>query len=208
MNVQPKKKNDYLYSLALSVSLHLLVIGLLSYQFSPDELTIGLKQSSHSVFINLGNFSGEKKLNVSPKISEMKSTSKLSLKQSLIQGSQLNDSNNTTSDNNAQILGDRAQENNEKYFSELRNLIEAKKIYPALAKKREIEGVVIISMCIKKNGELYKHQIFKSSGQEILDGAAFRLIMQFKSFKSLPESISKDEIEVKLPIAFELESKS
>ncbi len=94
----------------------------------------------------------------------------------------------------------------QKYFLEFRKIVESKKNYPILARQREIQGIVIVSVIIKKNGEVTNHQIIKGSGHDILDQVALNLVKKITLFESIPDELGKEDIELKLPIAYQLDN--
>ncbi len=82
-------------------------------------------------------------------------------------------------------------------FALIRNAIEKAKIYPLLARKRRIEGTVITEFTINNNGYPQDIKIKKSSGHEILDSAAMKIVRN-----AAPLPFVKGEIIV--PISFRL----
>jgi len=79
----------------------------------------------------------------------------------------------------------------------IRDAIEKAKTYPFLARKKRIEGTVITNFIINSNGYPQDIKIEKSSGSEILDSAAIKIVM-----KAAPFPVVDGQIAV--PISFKL----
>lgn len=94
----------------------------------------------------------------------------------------------------------------QKYLIEFRGLIENRKEYPLMARRRGIEGIVVIGVTIRKNGEVIDHKIVQASGHEILDQSALNLVKKINAFKAFPAELGNNDIELKFPIAFKLNS--
>ena len=80
-------------------------------------------------------------------------------------------------------------------YASIRNAIERAKIYPLLARKRKMEGTVITGFTIDNKGQPQNIKIEKSSGHEILDSAAIRIVIN-----AAPLACVKGEITI--PISF------
>lgn len=93
-----------------------------------------------------------------------------------------------------------------RYQSALKKLINAHKIYPRIARKKEIEGVVTIGFLISKNGQLKDIKLIVSSNYKILDRAAIKTITDANPFLPIPESINKTELRLVLTISFALDT--
>jgi TonB family protein len=92
----------------------------------------------------------------------------------------------------------------QKYLRELRKMLEAQIKYPELARKRELEGIVYLSVNINKNGEILNHKIVKESGITLLDEAALRTIKQLVFFKAFPVEMKSESIEFQFPMTYKL----
>lgn len=91
-----------------------------------------------------------------------------------------------------------------KYQHSIRKWISSHKIYPGIARRKGIEGVVTVSFSISKNGRLKDIKLITSSNYEILDKAAIRTINNSDPFTPFPESINKNELRLRLAISFKL----
>ncbi len=83
--------------------------------------------------------------------------------------------------------------------------IEKSKRYPGWAMDAGLEGKVVVRFTILQNGALGEHlQLVKSSGTEILDNAAMAAVRDAAPFPVLPNSLSREQLQVELPMDFRL----
>jgi len=90
-----------------------------------------------------------------------------------------------------------ASQDGEDIYASIRNAIERAKIYPLLARKRKIEGTVIMEFIINHKGYPQDIKIEKSSKYDILDSAAIKTV---KNAAPLPHIQGK----IIIPIRFKL----
>ncbi len=84
---------------------------------------------------------------------------------------------------------------------ELREKIIGKKMYPQAARRRNIEGVVLVFLELDAGGQPVELRIIQSSGSRILDSAALSLIEKVMPFEhGLDGTLS-----VEIPIRYDLE---
>ena len=83
------------------------------------------------------------------------------------------------------------------FYKAIRTLLEKAKNYPLLARKRGMEGIVFVSFVIGSRGLPQDVKIMKSSGYQVLDEEARKMIKKASPF---PEFNG----EIKIPIAFKL----
>jgi TonB family protein len=79
----------------------------------------------------------------------------------------------------------------------IRAAIEKARTYPFLARKKRIEGTVVIDFTINGKGYPQDIEIGKSSGSEILDSAAIKIVMKAAPFPAV-------DGEIAVPISFKL----
>lgn len=85
--------------------------------------------------------------------------------------------------------------------AELRERIIHKKMYPQAARRRNIEGVVLVFLELDAGGQPVELRIIQSSGSRILDNAALSLIEKVIPFEhGLDGTLS-----VEIPIRYDLE---
>lgn len=199
------KKTPHL-GLTISVGLHLLFIAVYGFWLhSKDHATI--KYSPLREPISLGSFNGQSKILKKTPLTGPHSTASTNSKKNLNQSeltvqtynSQTNDGSSNTGFTDGQPVSAK-----QKYFLEFRKIIESKKQYPLIARKRNMEGVVSVSVTIKNNGEVTNHKITSSSGHSALDEAAISMIRSIVMFKSFPSELDESEVEFKLPVTYKL----
>lgn len=100
-------------------------------------------------------------------------------------------------------VGDKSKNVYDTYYGRVRQIIDANKNYPLLARQRKQEGSPKVSFTILKNGIIEKLSI-DSSGYRILDREARRIIMISSPFPEIPDSMNKDSIDLTIPINFKL----
>ncbi len=91
------------------------------------------------------------------------------------------------------------------YLRKVRALIESHKMYPLSAREKGIEGKVLVSFVVLKDGSIKDLRILKSSGSRALDEAARKAIADSVPFPPFPPQIKRDRIRLKLYIVFKLE---
>ncbi len=81
-----------------------------------------------------------------------------------------------------------------KYYDGLRHRIESVGTanYPLAAKELQLYGKLVLTFSIKKDGQLEKIEIDKSSGYRVLDAAATRTIEMSAPFTPFPPTIRKE----------------
>jgi len=88
------------------------------------------------------------------------------------------------------------------YLHKLRLLIEKNKEYPFAARKRGLEGKVVLEFALNIKGELVSLKIKRSSGYAILDKAAIKAVKNATPFPPLPQEICSRQILINLPVCF------
>jgi TonB family protein len=92
-----------------------------------------------------------------------------------------------------------------RYNQSIRELINTNKVYPRIARKNMMEGVVRVDFLIAKNGELEKIKLASSSNYEILDQATIKTIYNAIPFPPFPEGINKDRLWMRVAVSFKLD---
>ena len=108
---------------------------------------------------------------------------------------------------NFQPLQSRINKDNllQEYICKVKTEIDRKKNYPQIARRRGIEGVVKVQFCISNDGRLKMVTIAASSGCKILDNEAVISVKKASPFSCIPEELKKEELDLKVNIAFKLE---
>ncbi len=94
------------------------------------------------------------------------------------------------------------------YFEMVSIRIESAKKYPEIAKKRQIEGRVIVGFIINKDGRVEQTNILKSSGHAFLDQSALNAIKNAVPFPMPPLNLFKEKLKLEISIVFELTRES
>ncbi len=90
------------------------------------------------------------------------------------------------------------------YLDMVRLKIESRKHYPPFSRQRNIEGLVTVAFLIGPDGKVSGLTVVKSSGFSSLDEAAIAAVNNASPFSPPPEKYFKQQVRVKVPIAFEL----
>ncbi len=102
-------------------------------------------------------------------------------------------------------VGDNTHDMLSRYRNSIKELINSHKIYPRIARRKGIEGVVMVSFVILRNGLLKDIRLITSSDYEILDKAALETINNANPFLPFPDNINKKELWLKLALSFRLD---
>ncbi len=91
------------------------------------------------------------------------------------------------------------------YLSKVTEIIKNNTIYPFIARKRELEGKVLVEVKLLKNGKIEKIKILKSSGYKILDKSAIKSIKRSEPFPPFPDNLNEPFLILRIPVEFKLE---
>lgn len=92
------------------------------------------------------------------------------------------------------------------YLAKVRNAIEARKSYPALARRSRQQGTVVVHFHLSSDGRLLDHGIVTSSGRSLLDRAALQALELVGRFPTLPEPLGEEMLAFEVPVVFRLDS--
>lgn len=92
------------------------------------------------------------------------------------------------------------------YFNLLARTLAETKRYPSISRRRGEQGVVQLFFIILRDGNISESRIDASSGYERLDQAVMEMLDNAQPLPAFPEEMSQQQLEVKVPIAFELSS--
>jgi protein TonB len=99
---------------------------------------------------------------------------------------------------------DRTYRSADSYLEMVRLRIERYKKYPRTARLRQIEGKVTVRFIITPDGNIKSANVVKTSGNDLLDGAAIMAVKEAAPFPKVPAHLFKGEIPLKLNIVFDL----
>jgi protein TonB len=90
------------------------------------------------------------------------------------------------------------------YFDMVRQRIEHHKRYPLAARKRQVQGKVILRFTISEKGDLKNVNVLRSSKNSDLDQAAMDAIRSAAPYPPPPRDLGQQELALELAIFFEL----
>lgn len=90
------------------------------------------------------------------------------------------------------------------YFNLLARTLAEKKRYPGISRRRGEQGVVQLFFVITRDGKIRESRIDASSGYQRLDRAVMQMLEKAQPLPAFPEEMLQQQLEVKVPIAFEL----
>jgi len=90
------------------------------------------------------------------------------------------------------------------YLDMVRLKIESRKQYPPFSRQRNMEGMVTVEFMIGVDGFISGLIVVRSSGFASLDEAAVAAVNSAAPFPPPPDKYFKQQVRVKVPIAFEL----
>lgn len=93
----------------------------------------------------------------------------------------------------------------EKYYSELRTMIESQKVYPSISRKLHETGRITIAFTVHRDGSVDRVILKNGSSYSRLNKAATDLISGIKKYKPLPADIEGNELDFEIPINYSLE---
>jgi protein TonB len=91
------------------------------------------------------------------------------------------------------------------YRQKLQNLIGARKQYPRVAEKAEVEGTVTVSFTVLPNGTITGARVSQSSGNDWLDKAAVQAVNATSGALPFPAGIHKVQWDFALKVNFKLD---
>ena len=102
------------------------------------------------------------------------------------------------------IQGDNAEKIYQSYYGVIRNILDSNKKYPLLSLQRRQEGTPVVEFTILKNGTVTNLNV-TSSGFRLLDREAQKIVLKSSPFPPIPDSIGKKNIDLRIPINFNLQ---
>lgn len=92
----------------------------------------------------------------------------------------------------------------DRYLSDLRTTLEARKRYPSLSRRMSETGRVLVRFQISRSGQFSDITVLKSSGYDRLNSAAIALVQELGRYREFPESIADASLLVEIPIDYVL----
>ncbi len=73
-----------------------------------------------------------------------------------------------------------------------------------MARRRQLQGVVVLEFTIAAGGEIESYGVSRSSGQDLLDEAAKETIRRVGHFPPFPANLNRRKLSIAVPLAFHL----
>ena len=90
------------------------------------------------------------------------------------------------------------------YKAHVLGAIRSNRNYPRRARRRDIEGVVVVGFRIQPSGALEQIRLIESSGSSLLDEAALESVRATGNVDPIPESLNRPFMDIQVPVRFEL----
>ncbi len=94
------------------------------------------------------------------------------------------------------------------YAATLRDWLERHKDYPKLARRKRMQGSVLLYFRFGRDGKVLAQEIRKTSGYWLLDDAALEMLARAAPLPDFPHEMSGDYLDVVLPIEYSLAGKN
>jgi protein TonB len=91
-----------------------------------------------------------------------------------------------------------------RYEDLLHSWLERHKRYPLIARRRNMEGGVVVELLLGRDGSLQSHKLIEGSGYEILDEAAMALVASAAPYPKMPEDYPGESFRYRALIRYEL----
>lgn len=90
------------------------------------------------------------------------------------------------------------------YINAVRDLIEKNNTYPRKAKRRRIQGEVIVRFTLSANGVVTHRNVHKTSGFSVLDQAALSAVTKVRRFPPFPKHTQRTQWVFTIPLRYAL----
>jgi protein TonB len=90
------------------------------------------------------------------------------------------------------------------YLRDIRRILEEHKDYPWMARRRNIQGVVLVVFTIGCRGQIEAYRVSRTSGHDLLDDAAQDTIRRVGKFPPFPPELNRQKLTIEVPLAFRL----
>lgn len=91
------------------------------------------------------------------------------------------------------------------YGNLLGRAIAKHKRYPEIARRRNLQGEVLLDLKLDGNGKVLSANVRESSGHEILDNQALEMVRKASPFPAPPEALRNRTFNITVPVSFKLE---
>ena len=96
-----------------------------------------------------------------------------------------------------------------RYIRQLGNWLSKYKKYPTIARRRNLQGDVVVRFTIDRQGRLLRHSLVKPSPHRSLNNATIKMLERASPMPAVPAALvnNKVEFEYTIPVSFRLSSK-
>jgi len=91
------------------------------------------------------------------------------------------------------------------YGAIVSNAVAKRKVYPRLALNRRWQGTAELKLQVAADGNIKALSVAHSSGFEILDDQAMKMVKDSMPLPSLPDALRGREFALDIPVAFKLQ---
>lgn len=88
------------------------------------------------------------------------------------------------------------------YMGRVASRLQRQKRYPKAAKRKKIQGTVVVSFTIRRNGSVAGVRIARRSGHAMLDKEVLAMVRRASPFPPIPANAGRNTITVTVPISF------
>lgn len=88
------------------------------------------------------------------------------------------------------------------FIAGLYEMLNEKKVYPKMAKRRKLEGTCEVSFTLNKDGSIKNIFLLSSCGHKILDKAALKVVKSIEFYKPIPDAVSMASLNLNIPIKY------
>ncbi|MEA2111565.1 MAG: TonB family protein [Campylobacterota bacterium] len=88
------------------------------------------------------------------------------------------------------------------FIAGLYEILNEKKYYPKMAKRRKLEGTVQVRFTLCKDGTMKNVFLHKSCGHKILDKAALKVLKSINTYRAIPDAVSMTSLDLNIPIKY------
>lgn len=95
-----------------------------------------------------------------------------------------------------------------RYLGALGPLLRKHLVYPPAAQRRGLEGQVMLSLRIARDGSVHALAVQRSSGEPLLDDGALATVRRAAPLPPLPAGLPEAALDVNVPLSFGLDTRS
>ena len=92
------------------------------------------------------------------------------------------------------------------YYSALNQVMRRERSYPRSARRRGLEGTVLVELVVDARGKLISATVVRSSGHEVLDNAALADVRKMKRLPKPPKELKRRRVKLHIPFEYSLQS--